>query len=260
MPANTGMVYNIRDWRAGDPMITERVYQTLLALYPDIAGSVTDEYNVFFRSVSREVGPLLGMRYFVFPSGLDPNKDEADAPPYTLLASEDGLRLWRVEGVPGFSYLTDNVAVVPDGSGALAWIHDSSWQKTRTYQAVVEGAPQSIAGVTQDPAGSSPGRTSVDQYTPGRIRIVTDAARPALLVVAESWYPGWRATLDGKPVEVLRANYLSQGVVVPAGEHTVEFEYQPEAVQYGALLSMVGLLGLAGMGFWAWRKGGAREK
>lgn len=251
MPANTGLVYNIRDWRAGDPMITERVHQTLLALYPAIIGSVGDEYNVFLRSVSREVGPLLGMQYFVFPSHIDPNGQEADAPPYTRLASRDGLGLWRVEGVPGFAYLSDNVQVVPGEKEALAWIHDSSWQKTRSYQAVVEGTPESVAAVEYDPAGSSPGRTIVEQYAPGRVRIRTEAVRPALLVVAESWYPGWRATLDGKPVDLLRANYLSQGVVVPEGTHTVELEYSSQAFRYGALLSLAGLIGLAGMGFWA---------
>jgi uncharacterized membrane protein YfhO len=78
------------------------------------------------------------------------------------------------------------------------------------------------------------------------------AARQALLVVAESWYPGWRATLDGEPVGILRANYLSQGVVVPAGEHTVDLRYTPGAFIYGAWISALSALAIAGLFLWAW--------
>ncbi len=88
---------------------------------------------------------------------------------------------------------------------------------------------------------------------PGHIKLRTNALRPALLVVAESWYPGWRATIDGQPVEVLRANYLSQGVVVPTGAHTVEMEYSPDSFRYGQMLSLVALLLLAPLAVWAIR-------
>jgi uncharacterized membrane protein YfhO len=67
--------------------------------------------------------------------------------------------------------------------------------------------------------------------------------------VAESYYPGWKATLDGRPVEIFRANYLSQGVVVPQGVHRVVFDYQPESFRYGAIISVLSIAGILVM--WA---------
>jgi uncharacterized membrane protein YfhO len=78
-----------------------------------------------------------------------------------------------------------------------------------------------------------------------------DVARQSLLVVAESYYPGWRATIDGHPVNILRANYLSQGLAIWPGKHVVEFKYEPGSFRYGALISLAGLASLAALGAWA---------
>jgi uncharacterized membrane protein YfhO len=77
-------------------------------------------------------------------------------------------------------------------------------------------------------------------------------------VVAESWYPGWRATLDGQAAPILRANYLSQGVVVPAGRHVVELRYQPDSFTIGAALS--GLAALAGLALVVWAVRGSSPR
>jgi uncharacterized membrane protein YfhO len=81
-----------------------------------------------------------------------------------------------------------------------------------------------------------------------------DVTRPSLLVVAESYYPGWRATVDGQPAPILRANYLSQGLVMPQGKHIVQVSYEPDSFKYGALISLVGLVGLLGLVGWARRR------
>jgi uncharacterized membrane protein YfhO len=95
---------------------------------------------------------------------------------------------------------------------------------------------------------------SVPDYTPGHIVLDVDANRTALLVVAESFYPGWDATLDGRPIPILRTNYLSQGIIVPEGKHTIEMKYEPASFNIGASLSGVGLVGLLALGIWARRR------
>ena len=52
---------------------------------------------------------------------------------------------------------------------------------------------------------------------PERIIVETDAARPGILVLTDTFYPGWRVTVDGASADLLRANYLFRGVYVPAG-------------------------------------------
>ncbi len=246
--ANSALVYGIRDWRAQDPMISDRAYKAALLFDPDLPKRPGDNYNMVMIQVRLQIAPMLGIRYFV--SSRNPNEEEPepDRPPITRLEYKEGLGLWRIEGVPGFTYLSDNVQMVPDEAAALAWMKGLTWTQVRAYSALVEAAPHALAAVQHDPDGGSPGNVEVEEYTPGHIRLRSNALRPALLVVAESWYPGWRATIDGQPVEVLRANYLSQGVVVPTGSHTVELEYSPDSFRYGLLVSLGALVVLGMLG------------
>jgi hypothetical protein len=78
------------------------------------------------------------------------------------------------------------------------------------------------------------------------IGLAIDASGPAYVVALESFYPGWRAKVDDRPVEIVRANVLFQAARVPAGRHTVVFEYRPAAVAWGGALTGAGMgLGLA---------------
>ena len=172
---------------------------------------------------------------------------------FKRLAFTEGLGLWEAEGVPGFAYLSDNVEAVPDDTVARERLGAITWEQTRAYAALVEGPPGTVAGIRRAPDGSSPGSVAVSEYSPGHIRLDVDAQRPSLLVVSESYYPGWRATLDNQPVEILRANYLSQGIVVPAGKHTIEMKYEPNSFRNGVIISLVGLMGLLALIVWARR-------
>jgi hypothetical protein len=68
------------------------------------------------------------------------------------------------------------------------------------------------------------------QDTPNRVTIHATLAAPGYLVLADTWYPGWQATVDGEPVEILRANYAFRAVWLGEGEHVVEFVYRPRMV------------------------------
>jgi hypothetical protein len=80
----------------------------------------------------------------------------------------------------------------------------------------------------------------------------------ALFVLSENFYPGWRAFVDGREAQVLRADAVMMAVVVPAGEHRVEFVFDPFSVKLGAAISALSLLVLAGIGIaalWGQRSG-----
>jgi hypothetical protein len=84
-------------------------------------------------------------------------------------------------------------------------------------------------------------------YEANRVVIDTSAERPAVLVASEISYPGWRATLDGRPAELLTADYLLRALVVPAGAHRVELRYAAPAARAGAIVSLCSLLLLLGL-------------
>ena len=75
--------------------------------------------------------------------------------------------------------------------------------------------------------------------------------RPGVLVLVEAYDPGWRVSVDGREAPLLAANVLFRGVRIPAGRHTVRFEYRPWTATVGVLLTGLGAvatiaLGLAG--------------
>ena len=71
-------------------------------------------------------------------------------------------------------------------------------------------------------------------------------ARGGLLVLADTYYPGWTATVDGRAQPILRANVMQRGVAVPPGAHRVVFEFRPESGRQGMLLTALGLVLLVG--------------
>ncbi|MBN1979185.1 MAG: YfhO family protein [Anaerolineae bacterium] len=80
------------------------------------------------------------------------------------------------------------------------------------------------------------------QDGPNRVTIRAALGAPGYLVLADTWYPGWRATVDGEPAEILRANYAFRAVWLEAGEHTVEMAYRPTSALVGGALSIATLV------------------
>jgi hypothetical protein len=83
------------------------------------------------------------------------------------------------------------------------------------------------------------------RYEPARIDIKVQAGAPALLVLSDLFYPGWEATVDGRPAEVLQANYVMRAVAVPTGAHEVRFLYRPASFRAGLAASAAGCLAVA---------------
>ncbi len=81
--------------------------------------------------------------------------------------------------------------------------------------------------------------------TPNTVTIRAASEADGYLVLADTWYPGWRATLDGRAVSILRANVAFRAIAFPAGEHNVEFRYEPDSFRIGAGLSAISALLIA---------------
>jgi hypothetical protein len=89
-----------------------------------------------------------------------------------------------------------------------------------------------------------PGLARMSTYTANRIVVQTDLAAPALLVLGEVWYPGWRALDDGLEVPIRRVEGTLRGVYLNGGAHSVEFRYTPWSVWVGLAISGSAILAL----------------
>jgi len=85
---------------------------------------------------------------------------------------------------------------------------------------------------------------------------------PAVLVLADNWFPAWRARIGNEEVPLLRANHSLRAVPIAAGEHTVEFYYESDQLKWSlrlTLLSLAGVVGLIGMDWMQGRRSAERR-
>jgi hypothetical protein len=75
------------------------------------------------------------------------------------------------------------------------------------------------------------------------VDIEAEAAGPSLVVIAQTYYHNWRASVDGQPAPLLRANLALQAVQIPAGKHHIQLFYQDRAFELGAAVSGLAWLG-----------------
>lgn len=80
-----------------------------------------------------------------------------------------------------------------------------------------------------------------------QLRVRTDAA--GVLVIGETWLPGWRATVNGAPVDVMRAYHTTMAVRVPAGDSRVALSYLPTSFLAGVAAAVIGLIALLIIGY-----------
>ncbi|OGP91872.1 MAG: hypothetical protein A2157_06335, partial [Deltaproteobacteria bacterium RBG_16_47_11] len=92
------------------------------------------------------------------------------------------------------------------------------------------------------------GLPEIVSETNNRLLIRVKAAQNAFLVLSDTYFPGWKAYLDGKPVKIFRANYNFRAVSIPPGKHEVKFVYHPMSVKLGVLVTSLGIIGILVMG------------
>jgi hypothetical protein len=106
--------------------------------------------------------------------------------------------------------------------------------------------------------GGPPGTATLVSDRPGRVSVAVEAPSRQLLVLAESFHPGWRIKVDGERRRVLAVYGDFLGCEVGPGRHQVEFFFEPSSLRKGARLSALGLTLLLAWFVWtgslSWRK------
>ncbi|HEX4232540.1 MAG TPA: YfhO family protein [Bryobacteraceae bacterium] len=92
-------------------------------------------------------------------------------------------------------------------------------------------------------------------YAADRLEMEVDSGSEGLLVLSEMYYPGWHATLNGKPVKILQVDGAFRGIMVPRGRNRIEMQFLPLTTYGGGVLSLLAFLGVSVGVFVAWRRG-----
>lgn len=81
----------------------------------------------------------------------------------------------------------------------------------------------------------------ITNYQNERVAVEASLKKPGILVLADLFYPGWKAYVNGKEEELFRANYVFRAIPLKEGRSLVEFVYEPEALKLGVIVSLISL-------------------
>lgn len=169
------------------------------------------------------------------------------------LAYDGEIRIYRNTTVLPRAFLVHRAVIAPDADRAVAFMKDPGFDPSRL--AVVEGA---LPAAQRESLRAAPhartGRVSIDEHGDGRVRLTVRTPQPALLVLSDTYYPGWRARIDGAPVRVHPTDVALRSVYVGAGTHTVTFTYSPTSFKAGAVTSASVLATLVAYALWDARR------
>ena len=85
-------------------------------------------------------------------------------------------------------------------------------------------------------------RVELTRYQPSQVMLIVTTGAPAYLVLADAWYPGWSASVDGEPVTISRADFVFRAIPIAPGQHLVVFNFFPTSVLWGIGVSITTLL------------------
>lgn len=161
--------------------------------------------------------------------GLTPVYEGSDA---TIYANHHALpRAWLVAGQ----------RVAENDQQALTAIGNPGLDLRRIV--VTEHPLPGLARVSSSAAAA--GTARIASYSAEKVAIEISATRPAELVLSDTWFPGWKAAVDGRPAPINRVDYLLRGVPVPPGTHRIVFTYDPVSFEVGWQVSLGATLVLA---------------
>jgi hypothetical protein len=163
---------------------------------------------------------------------------------YRLVHSGD-VKIYQNLDVLPRAFVVHQAEIIPDSDREIARLRDPHFDPA---QAVIlaDGAPL---------AGQGNGEAQMMVYTPEKIVIQADTDTSSYLVLTDTYYPGWSATIDGQPADIRRADVMFRAVRLEPGAHQVEFEYRPATVYWGSRVSagawLLWLVVLFGVARWS---------
>jgi len=164
-------------------------------------------------------------------------------PGFEPVHTADRRRVVRLPGARPRAWLAEDVRIHEDRAAVEEALLDPDFEPLRTTNVELSSAAGGAASTVEILSGRGPaGEARIAVEHGGHLEVLVEARRPAILVVADSLLPGVKATVDGEPAPILRADLRFRAVVVPAGRHAVVFDYAPAALRWGLIVSGASVL------------------
>ena len=226
--------YHAAKLRRYQEMIDHHIAKEMQAAYQEVAtaGGQMDSVN----AAKFPVLNMLNTKYFIFPAGQQGQTVPIENP-YTF------GNAWFIDKIQYVNNANEEIDAIGQVDLQQTAIVDSKFKEA--LKGVNEGYKDSLSTIR------------LTSYEPNQLVYETSSPQDGIVVFSEIYYPGWTATIDGKPADIARADYILRAMNVPAGKHTIEMRFDPqslhitEGIAYGAMaLLLVGVIIL----IWIYRK------
>ena len=177
---------------------------------------------------------------------------DATGPALREVPAVGGVRMFVFDDALARAYWAPGVRVEVGMPATLDALCSPDFDPARTCvvdaQSEGIGALEKLSNAARE-TGARPNATcSVEDVAPERVVVRVDAPSDGVTVLADTYDPGWSATLDGRRVPILRANGIFRAVATPAGTHEIVFAYRPWSVYAGIAVSLATLLAALALG------------
>lgn len=178
---------------------------------------------------STRLPDLLNIKYLLWSEPLKSNNFE--------LVRKDTFYLYRNKNLLPRAFLVEDYRVVSEEMEIKNVLQDKDFNP---LQRVLFDKNPSKDYLRNKPILSKRIREQVkiSEYRNEFIKIEATLSSPKILVLSETYYPGWKAYLDGKVTEIYRANFAFRAVILPPGTHNVTFVFDPFTVKTGRALTL----------------------
>ena len=206
--------YHAAKLRRYQEMIEEHISGEMQGLYKAVADAGGD-----MEQLDPSAFPVLNMlntRYFIFP--LQGGQTVPLANPFAL----------------GNAWFVDEVDYVNNANEEIEAIHGLN----PTEKAVVD---KKFESVVKSLPSDSTATIELVAYEPNYLKYEVSSDKGGTVVFSEIYYPGWKSTIDGQEVAHGRANYILRAMNVPAGQHVVEFRFDPTSLHVTENIAFIAL-------------------
>ena len=203
-------------------------------------GRMQDLFDFYISQNNMEILNMLNVKYFIIPT-------------------EEGPQAQQNPDAFGNAWTAGSVKWVEDANDAMLSLGEEDLSSTAIINSEFQN--QVPAELKRDPSA----KVDLISQQPNELVYETSAGSDQLVVFSEIYYPnGWNAYIDNEPAEHFRANYVLRAMMVPAGEHTITFKFEPEVVRTGSSIALASsiILGLLLLGalFYTFRGQNRKEE
>jgi hypothetical protein len=209
------------------PLAPERIIQVRLGL-----GEKNGRKSGWYYPVVDPTSPAINLMadQYLLVGSASVSRAAAN-PQFRTVAEVAGVTVFKNHAALPRTFFVRSI-VNTDYQGAMEFVRSAN--PDFSMSAAVEGSAQLPYHGPLEPTGVA----TITQYSANSLTISVAAPSAAYLLVLDAWYPGWIAKIDGIATPIYPTDVAFRGLVVPAGEHTIEMTFRPKILTYSALISL----------------------